>query len=140
MKTNGKKDILTIIIGGDMDLDLNELFSGKPLTDLIQSKNTLYLESYAQLNKLLSPAKLDLFHYLLETQPAKLDLFHYLLETQFEDKPKSISEIAKDLQRHQEAISRDIAQLKGLGLVLLKKFKRTVYAIPMYSSIDIRIC
>jgi len=126
MKTNGKKDILTIIIGGDMDLDLNELFSGKPLTDLIQSKNTLYLESYAQLNKLLSPAKLDLFHYLLETQ--------------FEDKPKSISEIAKDLQRHQEAISRDIAQLKGLGLVLLKKFKRTVYAIPMYSSIDIRIC
>jgi predicted transcriptional regulator len=56
------------------------------------------------------------------------------------EKPKSISQLAKELNRHQEAISRDISHLKKLGLVILKRFKQTIYALPVYSCIDIRLC
>lgn len=123
----GKKNkSLTILIGGDMDADLEELFSGKPLNGILQPKNTLYLNSYEQLNKLLSPKRMDLLRYLIETQT--------------KGKEKSISEIAKELNRHQEAISRDIIHLKKLGLVVLKKLKQTVYALPTYSCIDIKVC
>lgn len=123
---NKEKRTLTILIGGDVESDYKELFSEKPLEKITQPRNTLYLESYEQLNKLLSPTKIDLFRYLIEVQS--------------ENKPKSISQIAKALDRHQEAISRDIAHLKKLGLVVLKRFKQTIYALPMYSSLDIKVC
>ena len=75
-----KKDTLTILIGGDIESDYKELFSKKPLKEIAQARNTLYLDSYEQLDKLLSPKRIDLLHYLIEVQ-----------ET---NKPKSISEIA----------------------------------------------
>jgi predicted transcriptional regulator len=121
-----EKEALTILIGGDIESDYKELFSGKPLKGIVQPKNTIYLESYEQLDKLLSPTKIDLLRYLIETQKT--------------DNPKSVSEIAKDLKRHQEAISRDINYLKKLGFVVLKKFKQTVYALPIYRCIDIKLC
>jgi len=121
-----KKDTLTILIVGDIESDYKELFSKKPLKEIVQSKNTLYLESYEQLDKLLSPKRIDLLRYLIEVQKA--------------DKPKSISDIAKALNRHQEAISRDINHLKNLGFVTLKRFKQTIYAFSLYSSIDIKVC
>ena len=121
-----KKDTLTILIGGDIESDYKELFSKKPLREIAQAKNTLYLDSYEQLNKLLSPKRIDLLRYLIEVQEA--------------DKPKSISDIAKALNRHQEAISRDINHLKNLGFVTLKRFKQTIYAFSLYSSIDIKVC
>lgn len=121
-----KKNTLTILIGGDMESDYKELFSKKPLKDITQPKNMLYLDSYEQLDKLLSPKKIDLLRYLIEAQEA--------------DKPKSISDIAKALNRHQEAISRDINQLKNLGFVTLKRFKQTAYAFSLYSCIDIKVC
>jgi len=117
---------LTIIIGGDMEADYKELLSGKALKGIKQPKNTLYLESYEQLDKLLSPKKMDLFRYLVEAQS--------------EEKPKSITEIAKALNRHQEAISRDMVSLKKVGLVILKKLKQTVYVLPKYSHISIMLC
>ena len=120
-----KGSILTIIVGGDAEADYNELFSKKPLARINQPRNSLYLETYSQLDRLLSPAKMDLLRYLMETQSA--------------EKPKSISEIARDLKRHQEAISRDVNYLKNLGLVVLKRFKQTVYALPLYTGIDIRL-
>ena len=120
-----KKNTLTILIGGDIESDYKELFSKKPLKEITQPKNMLYLDTYEQLDKLLSPKKMDLLRYLIESQ-----------ET---DNPKSISEIAKDLNRHQEAISRDINQLKKLGFVMLKRFKQTIYAFPQYSCIDIKV-
>jgi len=122
----GKKDTLTILIGGDIESDYKELFSRKPLKEIAQAKNTLYLDSYEQLDKLLSPKRIDLLRYLIEVQKA--------------DKPKSISDIAKALNRHQEAISRDINHLKNLGFVTLKRFKQTVYAFSLYSCIDIKVC
>ncbi len=119
------KKTLTILIGGNMEADFKELFSRKPLKEIRQPKNTLYLNSYEQLNKLLSPKRMDLLHYLIEFQSGK--------------KPKSVSRIAKELNRHQEAISRDINYLKNLGLVSLKKFRQTVYALPIYSKVNIQI-
>jgi len=121
-----KEHMLTIIIGGDIDSDYKELFSDKPLSEITQPRNALYLDSYEQLNKLLSPARMDLLRHLMESQSEK--------------KPKSISEIAKELDRHQEAISRDMSYLSGHGLVVLKKLKQAVYAIPAYSCIEIRVC
>lgn len=125
MGTDEKK-ILTILIGQDIESDYKELFSGRPISKISQPQNAIYLDSYEQLNKLLSPMKIDLFRYLVEVQS--------------ESKPKSISQIAKALDRHQEAISRDISQLKKLGLVTLKRFKQTIYALPLYSCIDIKVC
>lgn len=121
-----RKNSLTILVGGDIEADYKELFSGKPLSEIAQPQNMLYLESYGQLDRLLSPAKIDLFRFLVENQP--------------EGKPKSVSQIAKELGRHQEAISRDINYLKKLGLVALKRFKQTVYAFPLYSCIEIKVC
>jgi predicted transcriptional regulator len=118
-----KKDkTLQIIIGGDYDKDFENLLNGE-VNIKEHPKNVIYLDSFAQLNKLLSPAKLDLFNYLVEFQDEK--------------NPESLSKIAKDLKRKQEAISRDMKQLNNLGLVMLKKVKQTIYAMPNYNSIEI---
>ncbi len=121
-----KRKVLCIAIGRDMESDFKELFSKKPLSEIDQAENMLYLDSYEQLDKLLSPKKMDLLRYLMEEQTP--------------EKPRSITQIAKALHRHQEAISRDIASLKNLGMVLLKKTKQTVYVLPAYAKVNIQIC
>jgi predicted transcriptional regulator len=115
--------ILHIIIGGNFSKDFDDLLNGK--IDLKTSpKNAIYLDNFAQLNKLLSPSKLDLLKYLVEVQNL--------------NDPKSLSVIAYNLKRKKEAISRDIKQLNNLGLIVLKKVKQTIYAIPKYNSIEIK--
>jgi predicted transcriptional regulator len=121
-----KKDSLTILIGANEEADIKELFSGKPINEIIQPKNILYLDSFEQLYKLLSPAKLDLLRFLIEYSPNK--------------KPKTVSEIANGLNRHQEAISRDLGQLKQLGLIERKQIKQTVFAQAKIKSINIKLC
>lgn len=120
-----KQNTLTIIIGGDVDKDYEELLSAKSLKEIKQPKNILYLESYEQLDRLLSPKKIDLLLYLIKTQNS--------------DNPESISGIAKKLNRHQEAISRDVRYLHKLGLVSLTQMKQTVYAFSKYSKISIQL-
>lgn len=121
-----RKRTLAIIVGGDIDSDYDELFSGKPLNEIAQPRNALYLDSFEQLHKLLSPKRLDLLRHIMETQSGV--------------KPKSVSEIATELGRHQEAISRDITSLKNLGLIAIKRFRQTAYALPEYSRIEIKVC
>ncbi len=116
---------LKIVIGGNMDSDIDKLFSAKSLKETGQTKNTLYLKNYAELNKLLSPKKMDLINFLIKSQR--------------QEKPFSVTELAEKLGRHQEAISRDITSLKNLQLIFLKKIKQTVYAYPKYSKISIQI-
>jgi predicted transcriptional regulator len=120
-----KENILTIIIGGNEEADWKELFSDKPFSEIKQPKNALYLDSYEQLSELLSPAKIDLLRYLIGVQREK--------------NPKSVSQTAKSLGRHQEAVSRDIARLKKLGLVETKKLKQATIALPKYAEIQIKI-
>jgi predicted transcriptional regulator len=119
-----KRDLtLKIIIGGNFDKDLDNLLNWK--IDLGKhSTNIIYLDSFAQLDKLLSPARLDLFKYLLKVQKTK--------------NPESLTQIAKELQRKKESISRDIKQLDNTGLISLTKVKQTVYAIPKYKAIEIK--
>ncbi|MDD4251155.1 MAG: hypothetical protein PHX27_03120 [Candidatus ainarchaeum sp.] len=114
---------LYIIIGGDFDKDFNDLLNGK-INPKKHSQNIIYLDSFKQLNELLSPSKLDLFNYLID----------------FQDKtnPKPLSKIALELKRKKEAISRDIKQLNNLELITLKKIKQTIYALPKYNSIEIK--
>ena len=118
-----KESSLKIIIGGDFNKEMDNLINGK--IDLnTHPKNVIYLDSFAQLNKLLSPARLDLFKYLIKVQsPTNLE---------------PLSQIAKELQRKKESISRDIKQLNNTGLIKLKKVKQTVYAIPKYKSVEIK--
>lgn len=126
MNVNKKNEnILTIIVGGDIEADYGEIFSGKPIKETKQSKNTLYLNSFEQLHRLLSPKKIDLLRYLAKAPISK--------------KPKTVSEIAKELNRHQEAISRDIAHLKKLGLITTKNYKQTSQIIPKHAGIEIKI-
>ncbi len=121
-----KSEHLTIVIGADFDADFDELVSGKPLSEIHQPRNALYLDSFEELFRLLSPAKLDVLKHLIKTQGSK--------------KPKSVSQIAVELHRHQEAISRDISQLKRLGLVEARKEKQTVYAKAKVKKINIKLC
>lgn len=115
------KEPLTIIIGGDDDKDTEDIFAGKG--DLIP-KNILYLDTFEDLDDLLSPKRMELLHYLMKNQDGEL--------------PKSISIIAKDTKRFQEAISKDIKHLVKLGLVKVTKEKQSVYAYPNFKEIIIK--
>jgi len=117
-----KKEPFTIIVGGDMDKDLDDLFSGRNIN---QPKNMLYLNTVEQLLDLLSPKKLSTLKWLMEYQPS--------------DNPKTISQIAKENNRFQEAVSKDIKELKKNGFVETKKDKQKVYAFPKHSEIIIKI-
>ena len=113
--------VYSIIIGGDMDSDWEDLFSGK---NIAQSKNVLYLDSFEELYEFLSPKRIHLLHHLMKYQSTSA--------------PKSISTIALELNRFQEAISKDLKYLTSTGLVEVKKQKQTVYAYPKYKEIVIK--
>lgn len=107
-----------------MDKDDAELFSGRPLNKTRQTSDMLYLDSYDQLYRMLTPAKLDLLRYLIKTK--------------FDKEGKSVSRIAGELKRKQEAISRDLHYLEGLRLVDLRKEGQKVIASTELETISIR--
>ena len=121
--TDMKEKALTIVIGGDMGKDEEDLLK-KPLGQIKQTSNMLYLDSYEELYKILSPAKLDLLHYLIKKANGVKD-------------EKGVSEIAKDLRRKQEAISRDLHYLKAFGLVDLQKSGQKVVASTQLNNVCI---
>jgi len=112
----------TIIIGGNPRKDLDDFFSGKSID---QPKDVLYLDTFEQLHELLSPKKLDLLKWLMD-----LPKNHG---------PCSVSETAKKIKRKQEAVSRDLKQLKKLGLVELKKDKQKTIPVSKFRKIVIKI-
>jgi predicted transcriptional regulator len=114
-------DVFTIIVGGDMDKDDELLFAGKPEG---LPRNALYLDTFDELNNLLSPSKMELLRHLMLYQRSSM--------------PKSISVIAKDTKRFQEAISKDIKHLRKLGLVEIVKEKQCVYPYPKFKEIVIK--
>jgi len=112
---------MTIIIGGDMDRDTEMLFAGKPEGI---PKNIFYMDTFEDLYEWLSPKRIELLRYLIKNQDGSV--------------PKSISVIAKDTKRFQEAISKDIKHLVKLGLVKVTKEKQSVYAYPNFKEIIIK--
>ena len=119
------KPMLTIIIGGDMDQDERDLFANPGKVSLKQPENALYVDSYEQLYTILSPARLDLLRYLIQNKRLH--------------RSKPVGQIAKELKRKQEAISRDLHYLQGLKYVDLKKEKQTVYATTELDDIAIQM-
>ena len=112
---------LTIKIGGNMEEDEARIFNDPEYAK--KPSNTLYLDNYEQLAKLLSPKKLALLQVLITHA----------------DTPKTIGQIARQTKRKQAAISRDIHQLKRGGLLELKKQKHEVYAHAPFHTITIQI-
>lgn len=119
------ENVLTIIIGGDADKDEGELFTN-PEKGIKQPRNAIYLRSYEELKEFLSPKKVDLLLYIMKLM--KMDRTN----------GKSVSEIAKELKRHQEAISRDLHYLKKLKLIDLKKNGKIVIVDTKLKSIRIQ--
>lgn len=119
------RKMLTVIIGGDMERDERELLENPEKASQEQPENALYVDSYEQLNTILSPARLDLLRYLIQNKRLR--------------HRKPVGQIAKELNRKQEAISRDLHYLHGLKYVDLKKEKQTVYASTHFESIDIQL-
>ncbi len=118
------KRILTIIVGGNMEKDERELFEN-PKKAMKQPQNVLYLDTYAQLIKFLSPKRLDLLYYLIQNKRLS--------------QHKPVGQIAKELKRKQEAISRDLHYLSGLKLIDLKKSKQLVLAQTNLEGIEIQL-
>ncbi|MBU2100529.1 hypothetical protein KKG83_07620 [Candidatus Micrarchaeota archaeon] len=115
---------LVVFIGRSIEKDEKELLEN-PKKGMKQPKNALYLDSYEQLNKMLSPKKIDLLWYLIEEKK--------------KGNEKSVSEIAKNLNRKQTAISRDLHYLNKLKLVDFKKKSQTVFAFTEFEGISIEI-
>ena len=122
IEKQGAEEPFTIIIGGNARKDLDELLSGKPLSEINQPKDALYLDTFERLHELLSPKKLDLLLALMENP-----------------KHCCVSETAAKIKRKQEAVSRDLKQLKKLGLVELKKDGQKTIPKPKFRKLEIRI-
>jgi len=115
---------LVVYVGRNMEKDEKELLEN-PEKGAKQPKNALYLESFEELNKILSPKRIDLLWYLIEEKK--------------KGQEKTVTEIAKNLHRKQEAISRDLHYLKSLKLIDLKKKRQNVFVFTELESINIQI-
>jgi predicted transcriptional regulator len=62
------KKILTIIIGGDPDADDRELFEN-PEKAINKPRHTLYLNSYEELQRTLSPSNFDQLRWFMNYRP-----------------------------------------------------------------------
>ena len=112
---------LVIKISGSMEKELKEVFNNPCKANA--GTHTLYLKSGEDLHELLSPKRIELLRYLIEHQREK----------------KTVSEIASELKRKQEAISRDANVLARYSLIRKIKEKQMVYLKALYSSLDIRL-
>jgi predicted transcriptional regulator len=117
------KSNLTIIVGGDMDADIERLFSENCDLDK-EPRHVFYLNSFEELHDLLSPKRMDLLKWLIEYKPNSCN---------------SVSDLAKKLNRKQEAISRDLKQLRKLGLIVEKKEKQSVLVSVPFKKLVIEV-
>src|SRR3989344_4560119 len=88
-----------------------------------KNTHTLFLDTNKDLYEILSPKRFELLRYLIKHQAEK----------------QTISEIADELKRKQEAISRDANLLKKYNLIEKIKEKQMVYLKALYSSLDIQL-
>ena len=112
---------LIIKIGSDPIEDMRKVFEnpkkyGKPNT------HTMYLRDCNALYRFLAPQRLELLRRLIKHQSEK----------------KTVGELARELGRKQEAISRDASFLAMHKMIKKIKKKREVYLKPMFKSLEIR--
>ena len=109
---------LVIKIGGNPKLDIRRMFRNPEKIE--RGTNTIYLREYTDLLRILTEERMRLIGHLIHSK-----------------KNSSISKLAKELNRKQEAISRDAAILERYEI--LKKFrnKQETYLKPLYTSVQI---
>jgi predicted transcriptional regulator len=108
-------DNLIIKVGADKKAELKAVFDNPKLAQT--NTHTLFLDTVEDLYEILSPKRFELLRYLIN---------HH-------------SEIADELKRKQEAISRDAALLYRHSLINKSKDKKRVYLEAIYRSLNIQI-
>jgi predicted transcriptional regulator len=112
---------LVIKIDGAMDKDLKTVFYNPAKAE--RGMHTLYLKNCGELYEILSPKRLELLKHIISHQAEK----------------KTIGELAAELKRKQEAVSRDVALLAKYSLIKKSKEKQMVYLQALYKSLDIQL-
>jgi predicted transcriptional regulator len=113
---------LIIKIGSDPKKDIKKAFLN-PKENVVLNTHTLYLKDSKELYELLSPQRLDLLRFVTQNS-----LEEY-----------TISELAKKLNRRQEAISRDTILLAKYNMLLKIKEKQKVYIKAIYNSLNLNL-
>lgn len=114
-------DNLIIKIGADKRKELKEVFDNPQKVK--KNTHTLFLNNSEELYEILSPKRLELLRYIIRHQAEK----------------KTISEIADELKRKQEAVSRDANLLTKYNLIQKIKEKQMVYLEALYRSLSIQL-
>jgi predicted transcriptional regulator len=114
-------DNLIIKIGADKRKELKEVFEHPERAK--KNTHTLFLDNSEDLYEILSPKRLELLRYIIKHQTEK----------------KTISELADELKRKQEAISRDANLLTKYSLIEKIKEKQMVYLKALYKSLNIQL-
>jgi predicted transcriptional regulator len=112
---------LIIKIGKDMKEDLKEVFNNPKSAKV--NTHTLYLKDSKDLYEILSPQRIDLLKFI----------------TNNTEKKYTISELAKQLKRRQEAISRDTILLSKYRIIEKVKEKQKVHIKAIYDTLDLKL-
>jgi predicted transcriptional regulator len=99
---------------------LNELYK-KVKNRKVKSEERIVLTSISDLNKILTPARLR------------------LIRTIKKKNPRSISVLAKLLERDRANVYRDLKYLEGLGLIFLEEHKMETTPIFDFEKIHVEI-
>ena len=118
MGKSGKQEEVVIKVGGDVWRDFKKIVTDKKAAKR-QPANVIYVESFEQLASILSAKRMQLIHYVAR------------------HRSRTVGEIAKEANRKQEAISKDIHLLEKYGLVSLRKEKTKVFVEPVGTKISI---
>lgn len=104
-----------------MDADLRQVFEKPHKAE--PDTHTLYLKNSEELSEILSPKRLELLSHIIRHEAEK----------------KTISELANELRRKQEAITRDANLLARYSLVQKTKERQMVYLRALYKALEIRL-
>jgi predicted transcriptional regulator len=113
---------LIVRIGGDIKKELKEVYLD-PKNKAQPNTHTLYLKDGKELYKILSPERIELLKYITNNACDNI----------------TIGELAKELNRRQEAVSRDTILLEKYNLIQKIKDKQKVYIRAIYSALDIKL-
>ena len=113
-----KKLIAEVIVSRDADKIMKRELE-KPYS--VGNKLTIYINSIESYNKSFSSKRKELLEFVM-------------------GKPNlTVTQLALELKRKKEAISRDLARLYIMGLVELQKRGRNVFVLPRAKEIRFRI-
>jgi len=112
---------LKIKIGKDMLDELRAVYYSPSKAS--PGTHTLFLKTAEDLYEILSPKRLELLQHIIANQSKK----------------KTISKIATELKRKQEAISRDANILAKYQIIKKTKQRQMVYIKPLYKSLEIEL-